>query len=152
MIRRHDASLADPVDAPIMTTRCRPRSREAGFTLLELLVVVAMLGILAAIAIPSFFSQSSKAKANTEVGSIFDELATREDQYAQENGTYLSAAACPATPTPNGSDAVSCVTTGGPWKPLKARLHVLQTDLPPLFSGPWNPCTLLNLSPALGIT
>lgn len=118
MLRRHDGSLADPVDATIMTRR----SREAGFTLLELMVVVVMIGILAAIAIPNFFSQSSKAKANSEVGTMFDELATREDQYAQENGEYLSTAACPATPTPNGTDATSCIVTGGAWKPLHARL------------------------------
>ena len=101
-----------------MTTR----SRQAGFTLLELMIVVAMLGILSAIAIPTFFSESARAKANSEVGTMFDELSTREDQYGAENGVYLATTACPATPTPEGTSAQSCVVTGGTWKPLKIRL------------------------------
>jgi type IV pilus assembly protein PilA len=38
-----------------------PANRQSGFTLVELLVVMLILGILAAIAIPSFFNQREKA-------------------------------------------------------------------------------------------
>jgi type IV pilus assembly protein PilA len=40
----------------------RMRGEESGFTLVELLVVMLILGLLAAIAIPAFFNQRDKAR------------------------------------------------------------------------------------------
>jgi prepilin-type N-terminal cleavage/methylation domain-containing protein len=42
---------------------------EAGWTLIELMVVTALLGILAAIAVPNFFSQRNKARVAATVAS-----------------------------------------------------------------------------------
>ncbi len=64
------------------------RRREAGFTLVELLVTLAVISILAAIAIPSFFGETRKARATAEVNPMFNDLRIRMEQYLQEHGVY----------------------------------------------------------------
>jgi type IV pilus assembly protein PilA len=67
------------------------RNEEAGFTLVELLVVMLILGILAAIAIPSFFAQRDKA-TDAEAKSAVKTAQTAIETYATENdGSYLNA-------------------------------------------------------------
>jgi len=70
-----------------MTTRTR-QHRRAGFTLVEILIVVVILGILAAIVIPQFTNASEDAKAS----SLFTQLQTIRSQLelyqVQHNGNY----------------------------------------------------------------
>jgi len=68
----------------------RVRSGERGFTLIEMMVVVGLIAVLAAIVIPTFFTESARTKSDSEVSAIFAELRVREEQYKVENGVYLS--------------------------------------------------------------
>lgn len=96
---------------------------QRGFTLMELMIAVAIIGVLARIALPAFFGQSRKQKAKSEIGAMFGELAVREEQYKLEKGVYLDAPACPATPAAAGQSPSGCIASGQPWYFMRVRVQ-----------------------------
>ena len=81
-----------------------------GFTLLELMAVVAIVAILAAVVIPSWIRDSNKSKSRQEVAAMFAELAQKEEAYHGDFNTYLNASQCPASPSQQPVDFSSCLT------------------------------------------
>lgn len=66
------------------------KSTRKAFTLIELLIVVAIIAILAAIAVPNFLEAQTRAKVS-RVYSDFRTLATALEAYAVDNKDYPSA-------------------------------------------------------------
>jgi prepilin-type N-terminal cleavage/methylation domain-containing protein len=58
-----------------------------GFTLIELMIVVVIIGILAAIAIPKFQAVSQNAK-KSEAGPVLKQICSLQGTFFQETGAY----------------------------------------------------------------
>lgn len=79
--------------------------RSRGFTLIELMIVVAIVAIIAAIAIPAYGEQVRKSR-RAEASRFAGEMQMSLERWKADNPSY---AAC--TPTPCGSGAYPAVPT-----------------------------------------
>jgi prepilin-type N-terminal cleavage/methylation domain-containing protein len=87
-----------------MTVPSRRPVAHAGFTIIELLIVVAIIGILAAIAIPRLIRVRTTANESAAIASI-RAIATAEEVYARTcgNGGFASTLTTLGTSTPGST-------------------------------------------------
>jgi len=67
--------------------KLRKHKKQQGFTLIELMIVVVIIAILAAMAIPRFMRASVRGK-QTEARLILKQIYTMQRAYRQENDSY----------------------------------------------------------------
>jgi type IV pilus assembly protein PilE len=78
------------------------KQHSAGFSLIELMIVVAIIGIMASIAYPSYVSSVLKGK-RAEGRAALAELMQQEERYMTQMNTYLSFTNSAGTTVPAGA-------------------------------------------------
>lgn len=102
------------------------RALNAGFTLIELIVVIVILGILAAIAVPQFTDLSGDARSAVAQGACGAAQSAAVLRYASNKsastssaiagavtvsgGSFTSTTTCALQFTPTGGSATTCAT------------------------------------------
>ncbi len=87
------------------------RRANAGFTLLELMIVVAIIGILSAIAIPSFRSYLYRSRT-AEAVTFLGEIRQRQEAYRAEFGQFCSVSGSPGSGPAAGAWAPASIPSG----------------------------------------
>jgi type IV pilus assembly protein PilE len=92
------------------------KSRIRGFTLIEVMIVVAIVGILAAIALPAYQDQVRKSRRASAEAHLMD-IASRQQQFLLDNRRYATNLATLTVTTPtevsNYYTVSCCEPTGG---------------------------------------
>ncbi len=104
------------------------RRRQAGFTLIELLIVVAIIGLIAALAMPNLMSALQRAKQTKTVADI-KSIGSALENYAVDNNVY-----------PKGLTNADASVVAGYVSPLYLR------KVPPAdgWNNPWHVETSAN--------
>lgn len=103
----------------------RPRAR--GFTMIELMMVVAVIAILAAIAVPMYGSYVMRGKI-IDATSHLGDLRTQMEKFFMDNRTYLNGAACGVQPIIDAYNADPARNFNFSCPAVTATTYTLQAD------------------------
>lgn len=93
-------------------TLSRTRGRKRGFTLIELMIAIAIIAILASVALPSYTDYIRRSQI-TEATSSLADGRTRMEQFYQDNRNYGTPPACGVAFTATKHFAFSCTVPVG---------------------------------------
>lgn len=79
----------------MLVAKSKQKQMQAGFTLIELMIVVAIIGILTSITLPAYKNYIKKGKAAEATANLAD-CRVRAEQYFQDNRNYAGITCAPA--------------------------------------------------------
>ncbi len=149
-----------PILSPITPRRhAAPRPSARGFTLIEVMMAVAIVGILAAVAMPSYRDYITRGQL-TDATNGLSTLRAQMERHYQDNRTYATAgtfvtpcASTDAAPRTFGPFVVSCATTptataftlqaAGSGSLAAFKFTINESDVRATTDAPsgWNTCT-----------
>ena len=90
--------------------------KQQGFTLIELMIVIAIVGILAAIALPAYQDYTVRAKVSEAMVSLAESKTTIAEYFSANNRVPASAAVAGINDSPDTEIVASIIysSTGGP--------------------------------------
>lgn len=110
------SNMQRSVTSPTRTSR---RQRSRGFTLVELMIVVAMIGVLAALALVGYRKYIASAQTS-EASAMLNNIRTAQETYKSEAMSYLNVSADLNDLYPRALAALDATKFGWPAPPVAA--------------------------------